>query len=168
MERALTDERQQSRSEPTDVPWPQARGEYPIRLRSHVNSTNKALNQAVRSVLRIAVKCGCGPGHRTDLEISLREALANAMIHGNAYHDSKRIFLRCYGSPRTAMLILVRDEGEGFDPSGVPDPRDHDRKHLDHGRGLLLMRELMDHVEYRRDGREVLLYLDCRHGHASA
>jgi len=52
----------------------------------------------------------------------------------------------------------VRDQGPGFDPARVPDPRHPDRRHLHHGRGLLLMRELMDRVEYRRGGREVLLF----------
>jgi serine/threonine-protein kinase RsbW len=59
------------------------------------------------------------------------------------------------------MLIFVRDEGSGFDPEKVPDPRQADRLHLDSGRGLLLMRELMDYIEYRKGGREVLLYTTC-------
>jgi len=115
----------------------------------------------VRIVLRFARDCDCLGEDRADLEIALREALANAIIHGNAYQHGKRIFLRCYGSPKTGLLILVRDEGPGFDPEQVPDPREADRMHLHHGRGLLLMRELMDHVEYRRGGREVLLYKTC-------
>jgi serine/threonine-protein kinase RsbW len=108
--------------------------------------------------MRMARECGYPPDHRTDLEIALREALANAMLHGNEYQRRKRVYLRCYGSPNSAMMILVRDEGPGFDPGKVPDPRQADRLHLDSGRGLLLMRELMDHVEYRKGGREVMLY----------
>ena len=49
-------------------------------------------------------------------------------------------------------------EGKGFDPDKVPDPRSADRVHLTHGRGLLLMRELMDRLEYRRGGSEVVLF----------
>ena len=56
------------------------------------------------------------------------------------------------------LLILVRDEGTGFEPTDIPDPRCNDRVQLDHGRGLFLMHALMDHVEYRRRGREVLLF----------
>jgi serine/threonine-protein kinase RsbW len=51
----------------------------------------------------------------------------------------------------------VRDEGAGFDPDAVPDPRRDDRVLLHHGRGLLLMRELVDRVIFRRGGREVVL-----------
>ena len=68
------------------------------------------------------------------------------------------MFLRCYAGPRAGILVAVRDEGQGFDPDKVPDPRAADRRQLTHGRGLLLMRELMDRVEYRKGGREVLLY----------
>lgn len=145
----------------TRPPWPLRRREFPLRLRASLPSTKPALNRAVRTVMRFASTCGCLRGNHADLEIALREALANAIIHGNAYHDTKRIFLRCYGNPNSSMLILIRDEGEGFDPEDVPDPRAEDRMHLHHGRGLLLMRELMDYVEYRRGGREVLLYKSC-------
>ena len=69
--------------------------------------------------------------------------------------------MRCYGDPRSALLIAVRDEGDGFDPDKVPDPREDDRIHLDHGRGLFLMRALMDYVEHRKSGREVVLFKQC-------
>jgi len=134
------------------------RDHYTVRLRRHFPSTKKAINEAVREVLAVAGRCGCDSEKHADLEIAVREALANAVIHGNGFADEKRIFVRCYGKPDGSLLILVRDEGPGFDPDGVPDPRDEDRMHLNHGRGLLLMRELADHVEYRRDGREVLIY----------
>ncbi|HXV77372.1 MAG TPA: ATP-binding protein [Candidatus Polarisedimenticolaceae bacterium] len=130
---------------------------YSIRLRTSLPSTKPALNRGVRAVLKIARACGWVPDQLTDLEIALREALANAIIHGNSLQRGKRVFLRCYARPRRSLMIVVRDEGDGFNPTGVPDPRDDHRLHLPSGRGLLLMRELMDHVEYRRGGREVLL-----------
>lgn len=131
--------------------------DYPHRLRTTLPSTRPALNRGVRAVLKLARSCGWGEERLTDLEIALREALANAMIHGNSLERKKRVFLRCYASADPSMMIVVRDEGSGFDPNRVPDPRDRNRLELSNGRGLLLMRELMDHVEYRRGGREVLL-----------
>jgi serine/threonine-protein kinase RsbW len=130
-------------------------------MRWFLPSTKQALNQAVNRVLKVARKCGCVRDQQADLEIALREALANAIIHGNAYRDDKKIYLRCYAAPGSEIVVLVRDEGDGFEPETVPDPRDDGRMHLSHGRGLLLMRELMDYVEYRRSGREVLIYKSC-------
>jgi serine/threonine-protein kinase RsbW len=137
------------------------RRDYPVRFRTSLPSTRQAINDAVSGAMRVARQCGCPGDQQADLEIALREALANAVIHGNAYHRVKRIYLRCYGAPHASLLILVRDEGEGFEPGEVPDPRDRDRVHLDHGRGLFLMRALMDYVEHRKDGREVVLFKTC-------
>lgn len=139
-------------------PWPIERHEYTTRLRRLYPSTRSSLNDAVDEIVAVARRCGCSEDQQPDLEIALREALANAMIHGNSMEEGKHAFVRVYGSDTNKLLILVRDEGDGFEPEDVPDPRSEDRMHLHHGRGLFLMRELMDFVDYRRDGREVLLY----------
>jgi serine/threonine-protein kinase RsbW len=128
----------------------------PFRIRTWISSNPVALKKAVERVGRMAQKCGCPEERRTDLEIALMEALANAMKHGNAGNGEGKIFLRCYGGP-VGMVVAVRDQGQGFDPDSVPDPRSPDRLHLGHGRGLLLMRELTDYVEHRKGGREVVL-----------
>ena len=138
--------------------WPLDRSTYAIRRRASFPSTLQSITAAVEVVLEVARRCGCSSDQEVDLEITLREALANAVIHGNEEDESKGIFVRCYGAAGKTLLILVRDEGAGFEPNDVPDPRSTDRLQLDHGRGLFLMRELMDQVEYRRRGREVLLF----------
>lgn len=117
-----------------------------------------SLPVAVKSIMKIARRAGYSNNQRTDLEIALSEALANALIHGNAEGAGKSIFVRCYASVRKGLLIVVRDQGAGFDPEGVPDPRAADRMHLHHGRGVFLMRQLMDECIYRKGGTEVLLF----------
>ena len=131
-----------------------------LRLRARVPSSREAINGCVRRVMRFATRCGCA-GDREGLEIALREALANAVIHGNADTPGKRVFVRCYGENGVGMVVAIRDEGGGFDHENVPDPREGERRFLHHGRGLFLMRELMDRVEYRKGGREVVLYKAC-------
>ena len=138
--------------------WPVARRDLPYRLRIWIPSTNPALNRAVAQVGRLVVRCGCSEDRQADLEIALREALANAMMHGNARRPGRKVFLRCSAGPRAGILIAVRDEGQGFDPDSVPDPTSASRKHLPHGRGLLLMRELTDCIVFRRGGSEVVLF----------
>ncbi len=137
--------------------WPVDRSTYPIRRRVSLPSTRQSIGEAVKLILDVARDSGCAAKQEADLEIASREALANAVIHGNQEDEAKDVFVRCYGgSDKT--LILVRDEGNGFEPGKIPDPRGTDRVQLDHGRGLFLMRELMDQVEYRRRGCEVLLF----------
>ncbi len=138
---------------------PLARRRLILKLRTWLESSRDAINAAVDRVLDLAVVSGTlAEDGRAELEIALREALANAVIHGNKGRQDKRVLLRCYCDPGHGMLVAVRDEGRGFDPGRVPDPRSAERLHLTHGRGIFLMRELMDAVEHRKGGREVVLY----------
>lgn len=129
-----------------------------FRFRRRLRSTTPGINRAVRDILKNAKLNGCLADHHTELEIALREALANAVFHGNRSDTAKSVLVRAYCDPGKGFVIAVRDEGRGFDPEKVPDPRRADRLHLTHGRGIFLMRELMDHIEHRKGGREVVLY----------
>jgi serine/threonine-protein kinase RsbW len=128
------------------------------RIRFAIPSSHDGIVDAVRRVMKLAAELRCRRSERADLEIALREALANAVFHGNRADPTKRVFLSCSLSHARGMVLAVRDEGNGFDPQEIPDPRRHDRLFLHHGRGLLLMRALMDRVEHRHGGREVVLF----------
>ncbi len=129
-----------------------------LLYRTRIASRRQSVNRAIRAVFRAVERAGCPVDDRASVEIALREALANAIVHGNRGRDDRRVLLRCYCDPESCIVITIRDEGEGFDPDQVPDPRSASRVLLSHGRGIFLMRELMDHVSHRRGGREVVLY----------
>ena len=129
-----------------------------LRYRVTVPSTREAIGKITDELLKVAEQIGCDEEEITDLSIALREALANAIIHGNESNPGKRVLVRCYSHDALGLLVAIRDEGKGFDPDDLPDPTSAERIHLHHGRGVYMMRELMDHVEYRRGGREVLLF----------
>jgi len=125
-------------------------------------STSSAIDMAVDQIARMAHTCACcAEEDGANLEIALREALANAIFHGNEGEPQRPVRLRVYGSETVGMIIAIRDEGVGFDPGGVPDPTVGEYRLRNHGRGLFLMRELMDHVRYLKGGREVLLFKAC-------
>ncbi len=132
-----------------------------LRFRALLPSTRESITFAVEKVMTVAREAGCISSDIADVEIAVREALANAIIHGNESQSHKKVLLRCYGDPEDGILLAIRDEGRGFDPDRVPDPRSAERLELPHGRGIFLMRELMDHAEHRKGGREVLLYKAC-------
>ena len=90
-----------------------------------------------------------------EIEISLCEALANAVIHGNHEDPEKHVFVVCRCSMDGQVMITVRDEGEGFDSRAVPDPTEPQGLLLTHGRGLHIMRSLMDEVSFEEDGTVV-------------
>jgi anti-sigma regulatory factor (Ser/Thr protein kinase) len=87
-----------------------------------------------------------------DIEIALQEALANAVIHGNRNTPHKRVRVTCRCSVDGEISITVRDEGQGFDSSAVPDPTDRNNFLLSHGRGIHLMKALMDEVSFEDNG----------------
>jgi anti-sigma regulatory factor (Ser/Thr protein kinase) len=92
-----------------------------------------------------------------DIETPLREALANAIIHGNHENPHKRVYVTCRCRLDGEISITVRDEGEGFDSDGVPDPTDANNRLLDHGRGIYFMRALMDDVWFEEGGKVVYM-----------
>jgi len=91
-----------------------------------------------------------------DLKLAATEAVVNAVEHGNKYDERKMIHVSCEAR-NGAVIISVRDEGDGFDPAGVPDPTLPENILKEHGRGIFLMRNLCDDVRYNAKGNEVTI-----------
>jgi serine/threonine-protein kinase RsbW len=96
-------------------------------------------------------KCGCVSEGESEVEIALREALANAIIHGNHENSGKHVHVRCRCEP-TEISIAVKDEGQGFDIERIADPTAPENQGSIHGRGIYLMKALMDEVRFEEDG----------------
>lgn len=79
--------------------------------------------------------------------IAVREAVANAIEHGNKLDASKQVSVD-FGLRGDEIVIEVKDEGIGFDPGRVPNPLEPENLLRPNGRGILLIREFMDRVEY--------------------
>ena len=93
------------------------------------------------------------------LLMALREALANAIKHGNRQDLSKRIHLEM-DVVGQKLQISIRDEGEGFDPEAVDDPLAPENRLKTSGRGIFYMKTFMDDVRFRRlsgGGMEIVL-----------
>ena len=81
------------------------------------------------------------------IRLCMEEAIVNAFRHGNRGAPGKVVQFRCDINHERAEFE-VRDEGEGFDPSGVPDPTADENLEIPSGRGLMLMRAYMSEVEH--------------------
>lgn len=128
-----------------------------LRFVDTIPSTFDALEKLVDELMELARDVKCNDEHLEHVELALREALANAIVHGNRQDPRKRVTVRCFCQPDRGMLVAVEDEGPGFDPRSVPDPRDAECLLETHGRGLFLMRHLVDRVRISRSGRRVTL-----------
>lgn len=93
-----------------------------------------------------------------NLRVGVAEALANAMIYGNRRDSTKRVRVEVELTP-DYLSVEVRDEGEGFDPYAVPDPTLPENLERTGGRGIFLIRELMDEVAFNERGNCVRLIL---------
>lgn len=104
---------------------------------------------------------GYGEEQVDRLGMAVREAAANAVTHGNAYSADKSVHFSVELNDGR-LVVKLRDEGEGFDPGDVPDPTSVENLLKASGRGLLMMRALVDEVEVRNaspSGTEVVLTL---------
>ena len=90
------------------------------------------------------------------VHLAVQEAFVNALKHGNKMDSSKKVRIN-YCISRDKVDISMTDEGCGFDPEEVPDPRCGENIYKANGRGLLLMRSYMDMVEYNESGNCVHL-----------
>ncbi len=86
---------------------------------------------------------------------AFREAVANAIVHGCKGDITKIVNGTVDCAADGNVCIVVRDPGPGFDPDKVPDPLHEDNLTSDHGRGVYLIRQLMDEVKFSNGGREV-------------
>jgi len=126
-----------------------------VRLDVELPGSAEAITPVVDRVLELVRDTGCAQGKEFEIETALREALANAVRYGCEHNPSKTVQLSVACDKERGMLIVVRDPGPGFDPAQVPSPVSGDRLFSSHGRGIYLIGELMDHVEFGRGGTEI-------------
>ncbi|MDE2654729.1 MAG: SpoIIE family protein phosphatase [Gemmatimonadota bacterium] len=93
-----------------------------------------------------------------NFRVGLTEAISNAILFGNSGDPDTRVRVELRAVPGE-VRVRVSDQGDGFDPEAVPDPRLPENLLLPDGRGVFLMRALMDEVRFNRRGNEVTLVL---------
>ncbi len=114
-----------------------------------------AIGPAVESLMEIMRQTGCIEGKEIEVETALREALANAVIHGAKENPEKKVECWVACDQEKGLLIIVRDPGEGFNPDKVPSPLHGENVFSTHGRGIYLINQLMDEVHFERGGTEI-------------
>jgi serine/threonine-protein kinase RsbW len=97
---------------------------------------------------------GYDPDSMFAVRLCLEEALVNAFRHGNRFEPGLVVKFRASIGPDTCTFE-VEDQGEGFDPGGVPDPTSHENLEIPSGRGIMLMRAYMSEVEYLDPGNRI-------------
>lgn len=132
-----------------------------IQTELSLASNVTAISPFIDKLMLLIKKCRCATGNESDIEIALREALENAVIHGNHEDPQKQVHVSCRCVAEEEVSILVKDEGQGFDSNAVPDPTSQGALELSHGRGIYLMRVFMDEVRFEQNGTVVHMRKKC-------
>jgi serine/threonine-protein kinase RsbW len=130
-----------------------------------LDSTLESVDIAEQAALDLAREAGFGEEDLDRIGMSVRECMVNAVVHGNRYSSHKKVHFSVSRTPGQ-VTIRVADQGEGFDPEGVPDPLAGDNLLRHSGRGIFLMKAFMDDLQVRRlqpAGMEVTLVKNVQH-----
>jgi serine/threonine-protein kinase RsbW len=113
-------------------------------LPSHI----EAVGDAAAAVTDFVKKCGVTEEAAFGVEMAVREAVTNAMVHGNQEDEAKSVEVT-FNCRENELEVEVADQGSGFDPASVPNPTDPANLMKTSGRGIFLMRTFMDEIEWR-------------------
>ncbi|MGA3055709.1 MAG: ATP-binding protein [Candidatus Korobacteraceae bacterium] len=116
---------------------------------------SESMVDARESIMDFIKKNGASEGEEIDIFVALQEALANAVLHG-CQNDGAKTVRCCIKIDPSAFVIVIRDPGPGFDLAATQTagPR---LNTTEHGRGICLMRSLMNDISYGHGGSEVRL-----------
>jgi serine/threonine-protein kinase RsbW len=130
-----------------------------VSVDTFLESTLESVNETESLVLSVAQEMGFNEEDSFRLGMAVREAVVNAVVHGNRYSANKKVHFVIVRSS-TEIEILVRDQGSGFVPEEQPDPLAEENLLRQSGRGVMLMRAFTDEFIIRpgpTGGTEVML-----------
>jgi serine/threonine-protein kinase RsbW len=128
-------------------------------MRCSLDSTLESIARAESLVAKHARRAGFRGASLDQIHLAVHETAANAVIHGNRLAPEKKILLAISVNDHR-FTVTIGDEGEGFDPDGMPSPVEPQELLREHGRGIFLSRACMDEYQVQRretGGTEVTL-----------
>lgn len=132
-------------------------------VRMTLPSNPKSIGRVEGFIKKVGKKIHLDEIQMHKLMVSLTEAVNNAIVHGNKSDPAKKVTVVCE-CEKEKLVITVADEGKGFKPEKVKNPLKEENLTRTSGRGIFLMRTLMDKVEYAigKAGSTVKLVLGLR------
>jgi len=128
-----------------------------VQLRQSLPSRVAVVSPFVDQLMRFILNFRMADGSEIDIEMALHEALVNAVVHGNGENSCKSVDVTCRCYLDGEVSITVRDQGKGFDSSSLLNPTFRENLLLTHGRGIYLMKTLMDEVSFEEGGAVVMM-----------
>jgi serine/threonine-protein kinase RsbW len=124
-------------------------------VRATLAANRASVEPVVTQVMETIRRVKCVDGKEDSIELALQEALANAVVHGAKEDPKKTVECIVACEPDRGLIIIVRDPGPGFDAAAIPNCTAGENVYSNHGRGIFLINQLMDKVEFRKNGAEI-------------
>lgn len=106
-----------------------------------------AVAEAAAAVSEFMSRASISEDNAFGIDMAVREAVTNAVLHGNKLDEKKFVDIGLKKSPET-FEITVHDQGRGFNPDNIPDPTQAENIMKTSGRGIFFMRNFMDEVDW--------------------
>jgi serine/threonine-protein kinase RsbW len=127
---------------------------FELRLPGEVRAISAATDSLSAKLQQLQIS----EEKQLDIILAVQEALANAIVHGCKNDPSKEVRCRFEQYASGRILIVVSDPGPGYSPQELANPHRADRLYEDHGRGIYLIRQLMDTVSFEDNGSQIRMW----------
>jgi serine/threonine-protein kinase RsbW len=126
-----------------------------LEVDAWIRSAVKAISPLVERLIRFIEGSHCVTGDEDAVQLALREALNNAVIHGNRLDARKLVHVRIHCTVGKGVSLIVSDQDQGFDARTIPDPLAVENLEADHGRGIHIMKLAMDEISFQQGATEI-------------
>ena len=126
-----------------------------LEVDAWIPSEVKAISPLVERLMRLIEGSHCVTGDEDEVQLALREALNNAVVHGNRLDARKLVHVHVHCRVGKGIFLIVSDQGQGFDARTIPDPLAAENLEAEHGRGIHIMKLAMDELSFQQGGTEV-------------
>lgn len=135
------------------------------KLNFALGSSMDAVTEIESTAEKFAAAAGLDEDEQFRFSMAVREAAVNAVLHGNDYDPAKKVSVS-FANTGQSLVITIADQGKGLNPESIPDPTAPENLLRGTGRGIFLIRSLMDEVHFRclNPGTEITL---VKHLHSS-
>lgn len=128
-----------------------------LEVDASIPSEISAISPLLERLMRLIERSHWITGDEQAVELALREALNNAVVHGNRLDARQLVHVRCRCQAGKGISLIVSDQGQGFDADIIPDPLAVENLEAEQGRGIHIMKWAMDEVSFGQGGTRVHL-----------
>jgi serine/threonine-protein kinase RsbW len=132
--------------------------DYILKISESYKSEKKSIKYVEPLINSVKEKIPISLEKYYNILIAVTEAFNNAIIHGNKLDSNKKVGIEITANDKV-IEVIITDEGKGFNPDELADPREPDNLLKDNGRGVLLIKELTDTCDFNHTDKGTVVFM---------